>query len=96
MRMAGGMSLKRVVVILAAGLLTLLTVVVLRAEVTRLHSELAQLDRRAEVLWQELREKDLERARLRNPALIRARVAEMRLQGDVTDRGVAEGEPPEP
>jgi hypothetical protein len=89
------MSLRRVVVILAATLATLLTVVVLRAEVTRLHSELSQLERQAEVLWQELRERELELARLRNPALIRARVAEMRLQCGPDDRGVAEANSPE-
>ncbi len=74
------MSLRRTVVILGAALVTLLAVVILRAETTRLHSELSRLDSRTAVLWQELREDELELARLRNPALIRAHVAQMRLQ----------------
>jgi hypothetical protein len=89
------MSLRRTVVILGVGLATLLTVVILRAETTRLHSELSLLDRRAAVLWQELRENELELARLRNPALIRARVARMRLQGSPVDRAAADAQPPD-
>ena len=88
------MSLRRTVIILGAALATLLTVVILRAETTRLHSELAQLDRRAAVLWQELRENELELARLRNPALIRARVARMRLQDSPADRAAPGTQPP--
>jgi hypothetical protein len=71
------MSLQRLTVVLAGALVTMLGVVMLRAEATRLHYELSQLDSRSEVLWLELREKELELARLRNPALIRARVTEM-------------------
>ena len=89
------MSLRRTVVILGAALATLLTVVILRAETTRLHSELSLLDRRAAVLWQELRENELELARLRNPALIRARVARMRLQDSPADRAAADTQPPD-
>lgn len=89
------MSLRRTVVILGVGLASLLTVVILRAETTRLHSELSQLDRRAVVLWQELRENELELARLRNPALIRARVAQMRLQDSPADRAAGDAQPPD-
>jgi hypothetical protein len=89
------MSLRRTVVVLGAALVTLLTVVILRAETTRLHSELSQLDRRAAVLWQELRENELELARLRNPALIRARVAQMRLQDSPPERARADAQPPD-
>ena len=84
------MSLRRTVVILGVGLATLLTVVILRAETTRLHSDLSLLDSRAAVLWQELRENELELARLRNPALIRARVAQMRLQDLPADRAAGD------
>ncbi len=89
------MSLRRTVVILGAGLATLLTVVILRAETTRLQSELSLLDSRAAVLWQELRENELELARLRNPALIRARVAQMRLQDSPVDRAAGDTQPPD-
>jgi len=65
--------------VLASTLAVLLAVVVLRAEAARLHYATAQLERRVEALVQELREKDLELARLRNPALIRARIEELRL-----------------
>lgn len=89
------MSLRRTVVILGVGLATLLTVVILRAETTRLHSELSLLDSRAAVLWQELREDELELARLRNPALIRARVARMRLQGSPVEHAAGDTQPPD-
>ena len=89
------MSLRRTVVILGVGLATLLSVVILRAETTRLHSELSVLDSRATVLWQELREDELELARLRNPALIRARVAQMRLQDSPGGHAGADTQPPD-
>ena len=86
------MSMRRMVFGLGLALGTMLAVVIVRAETTRVHAELSGLDRRAEVLWQELRERELDLARLRSPALIRARVAEMRLQAGPADgdvRGVA-------
>jgi hypothetical protein len=89
------MSLRRTVVILGVGLAILLTVVILRAETTHLHSELSLLDGRAAVLWQELREDELELARLRNPALIRARVAQVRLQDSPAGHAAADTQPPD-
>jgi sensor domain CHASE-containing protein len=76
------MPLRWLILILAALLVAMMTVVVLRAETSRLHYGLSQLDQRAEVLRQELREKELELARLRNPAVIRAKLAEWWLQND--------------
>jgi len=73
------MPLRWLILVLATILVALMAVVVLRAEVTRLHYELSQLDRRAEALRQEACEKELELARLRSPAIIRARLAELRL-----------------
>ena len=75
------MPLRWLILVLAMVLLAMMAVVLLRAETTRLHYELSQFDRRAEVLRQELREKELELARLRNPALIRAKLDELRLGG---------------
>lgn len=72
------MPLRSLIVVLLLVLVAMMTVVLLRAETTCLHYELSQLDRRAEILRQELNEKQLELERLRNPALIRARLAELR------------------
>lgn len=90
------MALKRLVVVLAAALAALMAVVVLRAETTQLHYQLSQLDRRTQALRQEAREKELELMRLRNPALIRAKLAELRLHGaeaDVEAVGESRGKP---
>ena len=73
------MTLTRMVCILAGALAIMLAVVILRAERTRLDYDVSQLDRRADGLVQQLRAEELELARLKHPALIRARVAEMRL-----------------
>lgn len=68
------MTLLRTIVVLAGGLALLLCVVVLRAETTRLHNEIAQCEQRAEQTRQRLREVELELERLRNPILLRNRV----------------------
>ena len=75
------MPLRSLILLLAMVLVAMMTIVLLRAETTRLHYGLSQLDRRAGVLRQELAEKELELERLRNPALIRAKLAELRLGG---------------
>lgn len=69
----------RVLVVIGGALLTMLVVIGLRAETTRLNYEASELDHRASQLLQELRDKELELARLKNPVLIRARVSEFRL-----------------
>jgi len=81
------MPLRWLILVLVVVLVALLAVVLLRAETTRLHYELSQFDRRETVLRLELIEKELELERLRNPALIRAKLAELRLAGqaDETD-----------
>lgn len=68
------MTLFRIIVILAAGLVMMLFVVILRAETTRLHYEISQRERQAGEYRQQLREAQLELARLRNPMLIRKKV----------------------
>jgi hypothetical protein len=68
------MTLFRMIVILVGGLVLLLAVVILRAETTRLHYEISKCERSADGLRQQLVEKELELARLRNPARIRQRV----------------------
>lgn len=76
------MSLFRIAIVLGSALAVMMTVVVLRAESTALHFELSQYDTRVDRQHQDLHERELELARLRNPALIRARIADLRL-GDV-------------
>lgn len=75
------MSRFRLVVVLSAATSILLVVVVLRAETTRYSYEISRLERRADMLRLELRQKELELARQRDPAAIRRRLAELRLDG---------------
>lgn len=69
----------RVAVVLLTTLVVLLTVVILRVETARMHNRIAELDTDALEIWQQIRSQDVELARLRNPMLIRQRVAELRL-----------------
>jgi outer membrane biosynthesis protein TonB len=64
------------IVVLSSGLAVMLVVVVLRTETTRLHFEVSQRERQSEGFRQQLRESELELARLRNPMLIREQVKE--------------------
>lgn len=70
------MTLFRILVVLAGALVLLLTVVILRAETTRLHYEVSGCEREAEALQQQLLEAELELARLRNPVRLRQRMQE--------------------
>jgi hypothetical protein len=81
------MKLTRMICILAGALAVMLTVVVLRAESTRLHFERARLDARAAGLWQQLREYEIELARLRNPEETRERIRNMRAVDAAAARG---------
>lgn len=68
------MTLFRMIVVLVGALAVLLCVAILRAETTRLHYEISARERRAAECCQQLREAELELARLRNPMLIRDQV----------------------
>ncbi len=86
------MTLLRTIVVLSGGLVVMLVVVVLRTETTRLHYEVSQRERQAEGLHQQMRESELELARLRNPMLIREQVKEalqeyMQVEGPTTRPG---------
>ena len=83
------MPLKWLTLLLVVVLVALMAVVLLRAETTRLHYELSRFDRQAAVLRLELVEKELELERLRNPALIRAKLAELRLAGPADETRVS-------
>lgn len=74
------MSIARLTLVLLSALLVMLTVVVLRSERTRLQFEVSKADREAEALRLEVRERELELARLSNPGVIRQRLLEMRLE----------------
>jgi hypothetical protein len=74
-----GMPLRWLILILALILVAMMSVVITRAEFTRINYEISQLDQRAEILRMEIAEKELELERLRNPAVIRKRLAEWRL-----------------
>ena len=87
------MPLRWLILVLVIVLAGMMAVVVSRAEATRLHYELSQLDRRAQILRQELIEKELELERLRNPALIRAKLAELRMTGQAGETGTRDGRP---
>lgn len=73
------MTLTRMIGLLVGALTLMLLVVVLRAETTRLHYEISELDRREDVLRQELRTEQLALQRAQNPALLLERVKQMRL-----------------
>ena len=90
------MPLRWLIAVLATILMGLLAVVTLRAEATRLHYQLSQLDRRAQVLRQELREKELELARLHNPALIRAKLNAWRRPHDFSQTRTPGDRPKQP
>ena len=74
-----GLTLTRTIALLAGGLAVMLSVVIVRAETARLAFEFAVLERDAGLMRQQLREKELELARLRDPALIRRRAVDLRL-----------------
>ena len=74
------MSIARLTLVLLSALVVMLTVVVLRSERTRLQFEISKHDRDAEALRLEVRERELELARLSNPGVIRQRLLEMRIE----------------
>ncbi len=86
------MSLTRIIVLLTGAAAVLLTVVALRAETTRIHNRIGRIDLETEVLALELRQKELELARLQNPMLIRARVGLLHAP-DASERGPGQGSP---
>ncbi|MBI5863793.1 MAG: hypothetical protein HZB38_04660 [Planctomycetes bacterium] len=74
------MSIQRLVLVLVSTMAVMLTVVVLRSERTRLQFKASEYDRETDSVLQELRERELELARLSNPLLIRERLSQMRLE----------------
>lgn len=68
------MSLTRMLILLGGALLVMVAVVLIRAQTAALHYQRSLLDREAEALQTECRERALELTRRKNPALLRERV----------------------
>lgn len=75
------MSIPRLIFVLLSALTIMLTVVILRTEKTRCQYQISKIDHETESIQAEIRERELELARLGNPSLIRERLAEMLLEG---------------
>lgn len=69
------MTVARTIGVLGLSAAILLLVVILRTEAAGVHYQISQIDRELDGLRQQFRENDIEIARLRNPALIRASAA---------------------
>lgn len=78
------MTLTRIVILLALALIVMLTVVVLRAETTRVHYEISALERRDAALRQQVRHEELCLHRARSPAALLRRLRE--IEGDAPAR----------
>jgi hypothetical protein len=76
------MTLKRMMLLFLGALAIMFPIVILRAETTRVHYEISALDRRDDVLRQELRREQLALQRARNPTALLERVKDMRLGED--------------
>ena len=85
------MTLRRMIALFLGALVIMLTVVVLRAETTRVHYEISQLDQRSDALRLELLRERSALQQARNPAALLERVKDMRLM-DTED----ETQPPRP
>ncbi len=86
------MTLPRMIGVLLGGLVVLAVVVILRAETTRLHYEISELELAAGEQRALLRAAELELARLRNPMLIRQRMEEA--LSELAEHGSSEEKPP--
>lgn len=88
------MTITRTIGVLVGGIVIMIAVVLIRAESSRLQNEAARLERQQAELRLESREQEIEIARLRNPALIRARVEDLWAPMDTTraaDKGKTTG-----
>jgi hypothetical protein len=74
------MTLRRMILLFMGVLAVMVSAVVLRAEATRVHYEIAELDRRDDGLRQEVRKEQLALQRARNPATLLERVKDMKLE----------------
>lgn len=86
------MKLTRMFGVLAGALATTLVVVVIRAETARIQYQLSRLEIEENSLRLQLREYELETARLRSPGRVRTRLGELRASQarKAVDDGTAE------
>jgi hypothetical protein len=75
-------TLARLTMVFGGGLLVMLVTIALRAEATRLQHEQVRAERETLLVREAIRDKQLELARLRNPALIQRRVLELHFGTD--------------
>lgn len=73
------MTLTRTIVVLLGLIAVALSTAMLRADATRQQFETSKLDREAEELLSQIHERELELARLRNPASLRQHLADQRI-----------------
>jgi hypothetical protein len=73
------MTLTRIIVLVVGVLAVMLAVVILRAETTRIHYQVSNLERRDDVLRQQLLRERLALQRARSPVALLNRVEEARL-----------------
>lgn len=73
------MTVRRMIVLFAGALAVMAAVVILRAETTRVHHEISDLERRGDVLARKVRREQLALQRARAPAALLERVKEIRL-----------------
>lgn len=73
-------ALGRAIAVLSLTFVGLLSVVIVRAEVTRLHYRVARVEREIRVAKQELRDRELVWSRLRSPARIQDETRQLQLR----------------
>ncbi len=78
------MTLTRIIALLVGALAVMLAIIILRSESTHLQYEVSDLERREDVLRQELRHEELALQRLRNPAELLDRVKKIRFAAPET------------
>lgn len=87
------MTLTRILALLLGGFLVMMAMVILRAETTRIETELADLDREEFALRKSLQVEYIEMARWKTPDLIRRRLRELDLAESAPTTTVAPAAP---
>ena len=72
------MTLTRIILLLVGALVIMLSVVILRAEATRIHHQIALLERQDEILRQQLRWEQAVLQRERRPTALLDRIKDVR------------------
>lgn len=78
------MSIARLILVLVSALSVMLTLVVLRTETVRFRYAIANTERDCELLEQDIREGQLDLARLGNPSALRERLIDLKGLGLAT------------